>query len=713
MEFNLRQKKVIEADDNKILCLAAAGSGKALPNFVSIPTTRGWKKVSKIKKGDYLYNRKGKPTKVLNVFPQGEKDVYELTLGDGRKAKCSKDHLWNVYKDKNSNEMITLTTEEIMKNIQDRKLYNEFYYLPKAEAIEHYFSSVTPDEGYLYGILLSCGKIIDDKIGIVTSNKEIVSKVVKILDVQKAYSEDNVTWFFKDKVNKEDFTIKHFMKKQKNENFMYFVTVNKLFKSKNKNSIKKYFIENCNIATRLAFVQGYLDMNGYIIHNRGVDNIICTTLSHRFAKGFVKLMGSLGYTCTYNKNDLTIKSILLRIPDEDKEKMFLLDEHKKKAFENIKNKLNRKYDRTSIVDIKKLDCQTEMTCFLVDNKEHLFLTENYIVTHNTSVLTARIEKLINEGCRPQDIISISFTNMAAEEMKKRLGKKAQGAFIGTIHSLANNICIANGIDTTKYIDEGKFDLILKKALNISNMKYPKVKHLLVDEFQDTCALDMQFLEKINTENFFVVGDERQAIYGFRGASLNYLHHLNSDINCKKYYLTTNYRCAPNIISFADDLLGSMEKISLKTEAAKTKSGVIRETSFRDAVEELEYYKDYGNWAILCRTNAEIDAAVKLLEEKEIPCITFKRSDLDLAEMESLLRENKVKVLTVHVAKGLEFKKVIAVGAKKFNEEERRIAYVAATRAEMELYWCPSISTGRKKVTKKTTKSNSSTKMVAF
>ena len=41
-------------------------------------------------------------------------------------------------------------------------------------------------------------------------------------------------------------------------------------------------------------------------------------------------------------------------------------------------------------------------------------------------------------------------------------------------------------------------------------------------------------------------------------------------------------------------------------------------------------------------------------------------------MEGLLRENKVKVLTIHTAKGLEFKKVIVIGAKTFNEEERKI-----------------------------------------
>jgi superfamily I DNA/RNA helicase len=52
--------------------------------------------------------------------------------------------------------------------------------------------------------------------------------------------------------------------------------------------------------------------------------------------------------------------------------------------------------------------------------------------------------------------------------------------------------------------------------------------------------------------------------------------------------------------------------------------------------------------------------------------------------------NAVKVMTIHTAKGLESPNVIVIGAKTYCAEERRIAYVAATRAETNLYWCPAI-----------------------
>lgn len=79
-----------------LLRSAASGLGKAIPDDTMIPTTDGWRYVRSIMVGDYLYDRLGKPTKVLGVFHQGLKMVWEISLSDGRKAKCCDEHLWQV-----------------------------------------------------------------------------------------------------------------------------------------------------------------------------------------------------------------------------------------------------------------------------------------------------------------------------------------------------------------------------------------------------------------------------------------------------------------------------------------------------------------------------------------------------------------------------------------------------------------------------------------
>ena len=72
---------------------AASGVGKALPNSTIIPTPLGERTVGTIKKGDYVFDAFGKPTKVLEIYPQGKKEVYEVVFKDGRVAFCNNEHL--------------------------------------------------------------------------------------------------------------------------------------------------------------------------------------------------------------------------------------------------------------------------------------------------------------------------------------------------------------------------------------------------------------------------------------------------------------------------------------------------------------------------------------------------------------------------------------------------------------------------------------------
>ena len=96
-----------------------SGVGKALPNSSIIPTPNGWRTVKDIQVGDYLFDAMGKPTKVLGVYPQGEKEVWEVTFKDGRTVKCCGEHLWSYFTDNQSKNQIikrnfkTSTTKEL------------------------------------------------------------------------------------------------------------------------------------------------------------------------------------------------------------------------------------------------------------------------------------------------------------------------------------------------------------------------------------------------------------------------------------------------------------------------------------------------------------------------------------------------------------------------------------------------------------------------
>lgn len=333
----------------------------------------------------------------------------------------------------------------------------------------------------------------------------------------------------------------------------------------------------------------------------------------------------------------------------------------------------------------------------------------------TRVLTERIRRLIEtEKVSPRDIVAITFTNMAADEMKRRLGGIASECFIGTIHSYANKICLNNSISTQKYLDTYDFDTIIKKAITLPSERYPHIKHMLVDECQDLSPLEYAFLEKVPTENIFYVGDNRQAIYGFKGSTDEYLVSMYKDEAYKKYYLVENYRNAPRILEFADSLLESYIKLSPKSIPVKKALGDVIKIPFFEVLEELQWSGKWGNWFILTRTNAEIERIQEILNEKKIPNITFKKGDLELEELDQLMQSDRVKVLTIHSAKGLENKNVIVVGARIYNEEERKIAYVGATRAENILYWCPTVKSVRKRSRKESSSTGTTkTEMIEF
>ncbi len=81
---------------NRIAMKASKGVGKEQPYSTPTPTPFGYKLFGDLTVGDLIFGDDGNPTKILHIFEQGEKDVYEITFDDGSKTKCGLEHLWKV-----------------------------------------------------------------------------------------------------------------------------------------------------------------------------------------------------------------------------------------------------------------------------------------------------------------------------------------------------------------------------------------------------------------------------------------------------------------------------------------------------------------------------------------------------------------------------------------------------------------------------------------
>jgi DNA helicase-2/ATP-dependent DNA helicase PcrA len=307
----------------------------------------------------------------------------------------------------------------------------------------------------------------------------------------------------------------------------------------------------------------------------------------------------------------------------------------------------------------------------------------------TRVIMERIKFLLEQGVEGRKIYAITFTNAAAAEMRERLDENAQDVFIGTIHSLANRILIMNGIDTSSQIENENFDWLLEQIYK-KQVEVPVIDHLLVDEFQDICKNEYMFITKdLKAKNWFFVGDAQQAIYSFKGANHEYFMGLTLNPEVTVFKLDANYRCGNDIIDFGESFLSSVSNIyRVKNRGMTGRRGYVETCPFTidRILEELEEDVPYGSWFILCRTNAEVDNIITVLKRNNIPCDSFKKSELELSELNSKMKEDTVKVLTIHSSKGLENAHVMVIGARAYNDEEKRICYVAATRAKQTLIW---------------------------
>lgn len=308
----------------------------------------------------------------------------------------------------------------------------------------------------------------------------------------------------------------------------------------------------------------------------------------------------------------------------------------------------------------------------------------------TTLITERVKFMLSHGYKPSRVVVITFTTAAADEMKKRIGH-IDGLFIGTIHAYAFYLLCASGLNekALTYINEDKFDKLFTLVKKYPDCIKP-VDYLIVDEAQDCSDNEWEFFELLNPDGFFYCGDTRQCIYEWRDASPSDFMEIASRADVTEYTLDENYRNGYRILNFAKDIITHTkshmydDSIPMRHTSGKVEWVEFNLGSIAKLIKSSN--QPYGSWFVLARTNDQIESIQYILDSYRIPNITFKRGGKSFDELNALTKEDKVKVLTIHTAKGLEADNVIVIGTRLWGDEEIRLAYVAATRARDNLYW---------------------------
>ncbi len=161
----------------------------------------------------------------------------------------------------------------------------------------------------------------------------------------------------------------------------------------------------------------------------------------------------------------------------------------------------------------------------------------------------------------------------------------------------------------------------------------RFQYILIDEFQDINHLQYDIVKMLAApkNNLFIVGDDDQSIYHFRGARPEIMLNFTKDFpDCKQVLLNVNYRCSGQILSSAMRLIGHNQNRFPKELSTPNAPGPrVRSLEFQTQREQylsvvqllkarMEQGEDLSNTAILFRTNQEAEGMVQALMEYQIP-----------------------------------------------------------------------------------------------
>lgn len=356
--------------------------GKEQPDSCIVKTPFGDRCIGDLRDGDVIYNTYGSMSKVLSVNPQGLKDVYEITLFDGRKTRCGLEHLWEIYSSinkKNIRTFKTMTTKELLN--KPLKVGTKFKrYIKIAEPVEKLAKDyIIPP--YTLGAWLGDGNMLK-QTRLSGKDEEINNKVFD--EIQRTFKDLNLKT-----IRRGNYWEYSFLTKNK-EQFRYYrdlygypkigtCRINPLYKEfenlgvncKTENKFIPTEYKEGSIIQRLELVKGLMDTDGYISKDgsMGFGNT-----SLKLVMDLQEVLYSLGVQATYRQKTDGIHYLYI---NSDINLFYI--KRKKDRFR--KEAKRRKY--VPIVDIKKLDYKENSTCILVDSEDHCYLTDNYIVTHNS------------------------------------------------------------------------------------------------------------------------------------------------------------------------------------------------------------------------------------------------------------------------------------------------------------------------------------------
>lgn len=289
---------------------------------------------------------------------------------------------------------------------------------------------------------------------------------------------------------------------------------------------------------------------------------------------------------------------------------------------------------------KKLFCNTfhAFAVYVLKEWGHKIGIEKNFTIYDQDDRTAILEKIIEEfGKRTtlkKVLTYLEFYNSCSTEPYPELQKIHED--IRVVQEYEFQLKQNNAVDLDALIIK-MIQLWVENHDILAN--YQRMySHVFVDEFQDTNDEQMLLIKMLSPKNLFIVGDDFQAIYGWRGAKVEYIIDFpNQFPDCEVVKLQDNYRSTNAIVHAANNLISYNKNQTVKKLIAH-KDGipvVIHHVVSEDL--EYEFIKDsikkltsdgvaFKSIAVLTRTNRQIDRLKNYLDQKDVPSVKIAGSE---------------------------------------------------------------------------------------
>lgn len=441
------------------------GLGKAQPLSSMILTPFGWKKMKDLKVGDEVFAYDGTITKILNIFPQGIKDVYEIQFNDGARAHSCKDHLWFTQTFSELEESKKLSKKDSgiktllsgsVKELKDLDLKDR-HVIPTVCPINFIQKNPLPVNPYLLGLVI--GNLIKSQQSYLTLN-DFEREELHILEVLELDVENELK------------------------------TCLDLLNQQEELSIPEEYLF-ASLKNRELLAQGLLDSNSYLKQERR--SIVFNSPNEGLSFDIKELLLSLGASChiyqyedIYNKfNGNDYFHLMIKFPTQ-----FKINPFRK----NLKNKIWKEFGNVralrTITNIEKIG-EEECQCIMIDHPSHLYITDGYVVTHNTSTSLIAVQNLHNKNIKNKTLFVVP---------QSALSNFHKEALLGEPQSKKSSVYV-NGDDCLFFLD--------RKNNNVDNLfvqaKSDKYKKVFIT-YEDFYRLKLKPETIENYINYLLVND---------------------------------------------------------------------------------------------------------------------------------------------------------------------------------------------------------------